>query len=326
MILSSIEQLKQYIPANVNLKWDTVQPFIPSVIRDVLQRPWLGKDILNDIQQRITDNDEEEFDIELIRLTRGVIANFSMLNALPFLEVNIGDNGITRADSEHNKTAYQGQIARIENALKREGYSMLEELLMFLEENKANYELWTSAPGYIEHNRYFFTDSADFSNYYNLINGFLTYKSIIPAMRWVEVFRLRKIIGNATLSEWLLLKRNGTPPLTAEQKEAMDLLKNCIALMAVARAFSEGWIIYSEEGAQFKTSKDHINERSAASAEILSSVVNNLEQQGEDYLGELRRYLNANLDKFPTYANDNTVSKLETVVDRKSDFGSIYRP
>jgi hypothetical protein len=326
MILLSIEQIKEYIPANVNLKFDTVKPYIPGVIRDVLQNPWLGADIIEDINERVeADDDSDEFSVELIRLTRGVIANFAMLRAVPFLEVNIGDNGITRVASDHNQTAYQGQIARIENSLRTEGYSLLQELLTFLEEEKGDYQLWIDAPGYIEHNRYFFNSSFDFSNYYNLVNGYLTYKSIVPAMRWVEVFRLRKVIGNATLSEWLLKKQNGTPPLTTFEKEAMDLLKNCIALFSVARAFAEGWIKYSEQGAQFIISTDHVNERSQSDAHTLSAVIQNLEQQGEDYLGALRQYLNDNLSEFPTYASDDSVPKTATVVERRTDIGSIVR-
>jgi hypothetical protein len=320
MLFTDADQLREFIAANVQLSLDTVKPHIIPAQREYLQNPWLGFELMHEIEliamgEPGSGGEGEggaSLDEELVKLAREVVANFTFLKALPFLEVNIGDAGIVRTESEHAKTAFRGQIARIENSLKETGWNALENLLLFLDKYKASYPLWVDAPGYIENNRYFFSGAVDFARYFPLKFGRVTYQSILPAMRWVEFNYLIPRVGSGQLADLLLKLKNGG--LSAMEKQAVELLKTSIAFKTIARSMTERWIEMTPEGAKFLERKEEVEELKTASAESLTAVTKQHDQTAEDYLQLALKFMMDNAPHFPIYAQSvaeqsNTVSK-----------------
>lgn len=308
-IITSIDDIKAFVPVNVNLEFESVSPFFDNVLRDKLIFPWLGTEVIEDIEDNVASVDE--IYVNLVKKTRAVIAYFSILEAIPFLEVQFGDNGIIRVENENAKTAYQGQIKRIQNSLATSGYSAIEDLLNYLNENVDAYAVWTTGPGYAESKRYIFKNSLDFHSYYNLQLRAQTYGVLIPSMRYINQFRITKAIGVDAMQNFLDIKNEVTGVNSnAKKDEAIELLKNATAYLTVAKSLKENWVALSANGVHFKMSTaETVWTENQATAEQLSQKVKELETTGEDYLQALISLMNNNLDDFPEFNADDTVSK-----------------
>jgi hypothetical protein len=322
MIFTNVEQIRDFVAANVNITIDTLKPHIAPAQREYLQNPWLGFLLMKEIEMIANGGGSGEgeegssLDDELVKLAREVVANFTFLKAVPFLELNIGDNGIVRTESEHSKTAYRGQIARIENSFKESGWNALENLLLFLDKYKASYPLWLEAPGYIEHTRYFFSGSVDFCRYFPLKFGRVTYQSLLPAMRWVELHFLAPSIGASQLADLLVKSKTGEG--SANEKKALEYIKTAIAFKSIARSVTENWVEITPEGAKFTEKisglKDNVDHVTTATADVLSTVTKQHNNTADDYLQQALSLMIDNPLDFPIFTSSNqaqavTVSK-----------------
>lgn len=306
-IIDSSVDIKEFISVNVNIDFNTLAPHIDNALVEFLQEPWLGGDIVDDIETNVGTGTGVY--PNLVKLTQRCLTYFSVLKALPFIEVNIGDEGITRPAGEHMATAYRGQIERIETQLKTDAYNALERLLAYLEKNKAGYPLWTDAPGYIEFSNYFFKDSKEFSYHYALVHGRLTYKSLLQSMRYITEINIKAEIGADQLADFFLKKfeTNNTP----QYVQAYKYLKPALANLTVAQALIDGWVTYTSKGVHFNEDTADTKKQTQASAEQLSAKINSVQNVGETYLSKLVAYMNNNLDDFVPFRDDASITKAD---------------
>ena len=132
-IIDSTTDIKKYIAVNVNINFKTLSPSIDNALIESII-PVIGDEIVDDVKSNMASVDD--LYPQIIPLLQRTLTCFSVLKALPFLEVNVGDQGITRTENANFKTAYRGQVARIEEQLKADAYNSLERLLSFFEKNK----------------------------------------------------------------------------------------------------------------------------------------------------------------------------------------------
>lgn len=313
-LLSSTAELTEFVPANANLSFETIKAYVGNALTDYLENPWLGAAIVSDLETNIANPAYAD----RVKLARNALANFTILEALPFIEVQIGDAGVVRNEGETTKSAYRGQIARIEAALLKNAYSALEKLLELFQSSA--YALWATAPGYVEYNQYIFSSSRDFSKYYKLINGNLTFRSLVESLRYTQEFDIKKEIGRNQFAAFMAIKTipAGTSALNAE---ALALLKTATAYLTLSHALGEGSVEYTSSGVVYITSKDDVNERKAADDIALSSKISAIHSTGNAYLKKLIELLNANLDDFIAFRDDSTVIKTQTT---SGEAGKIF--
>lgn len=306
-IIDNTVDIKEFISVNVNIDFSTLSPYVDNALVEFLQEPWLGDDIVDDIETNVAT--ATGVYPKLVKLTQRCLTYFSILKALPFLEVNIGDDGITRPHGENMATAYRGQIERIETQLKTDAYNALERLLAYLEKDKVGYPMWTDAPGYIEFSNYFFKDSKEFSYHYTLVHGRLTYKSLLQSMRYVTEFNIKAEIGADQLADFFSKKNdsNNTP----EYVQAYEYLKPAIANLTVAQALIDGWVTYTSKGVHFNEDTEDTKKQTNATAQQLSAKINSVKDVGETYLSKLVDYMNNNLDEFVPFRDDESITKAD---------------
>lgn len=320
-IIDGTTDIKEFLSVNRNLSYETLKPYIDNALVEFIETPWLGADIIQDVESNLV-NPQGIYE-QLIPMLQRSLTYFSVLSALPFLEVNIGDEGITRTESQNFKSAYRGQVARIEQQLKKDAYNSLERLLNFLEKEKANYPLWVDAPGYVEFSNYFFKDSVDFSKFYPLKNGRLTYNSLLPGMRFVTEFKIKSEIGELQFADFFAKKL--LPANSSFEVIALGYLRNAIAYLTVARSIADGLVSYSENGIHFSEQTADLETQKQSDADFINAKIIEIETRGTTYLSKLVDYMNANLDEFTVFRDDDSITKSNTDFTRSvGDAGGIF--
>jgi hypothetical protein len=310
-LITETMDIKDFVSVNVNVDYDTLKPHVEAALLENIEEPWLGTTIVTDMENNVATVTAPY--LKAIPMLQKALAYFAVLKALPFIEVNIGDEGITRTENEQYKSAYRGQVARIERQLKTDAYNQLERLLNYLESEKVLYPQWTDAPGYVEHSNYFFRSSQSFSYYYPLKNGRLTYNHLLNSMRYVTEFKIKAETGVDQFNDFFTKKFN--TGLTPFEVEAFGFLRNAIAHLTVAQALIDGWVTYSDQGVHFTEQAEGIRNEHNADPEMVQAKIRDIEQRGETYLAKLVAYMNNNLDEFPAFRDDEDITKSTEEID-----------
>lgn len=318
--LETINDLRKVISVNGNMEVSSIIPYADAAIDEHII-PLLGEDLQEGIEGM--HDSLEPKDIKLFTLYRKTLAYLSFLKGLPFLEVNIGDHGITRTESEHTKTAYHGQIKRIENELKVNGFNALDRLLTYLDKEKETFESFIDSPAYIQHSKLFFKSSEQFCHFYKLKYGRVTYVSLLQGMNYVHEFNIKSEIGAAQFNDFI--EKQNAVNLPPEYHTALNLLRNAIAYLSVAKSCLEGWLTYSEEGVHFPDTFPAVYpQRMNASDEQLSVKYSQLASTGKDYLDRLISLMNENLDSFPVFRDDEKIEKQNESFFRGGEAGGLW--
>lgn len=111
---------------------------------------------------------------ELVQLSRYPIANFGMYKQIPFAAVNITNDGITRTESTDRKSAYRYQVEEIKVSLLEIAWKKTNELIIFMQKNKANVFLWKPNTVVTTGQKFYVLEK---SNYYQANTDFTTAES-----------------------------------------------------------------------------------------------------------------------------------------------------
>lgn len=304
-LLDNIIAFRKYVSANVNTDFETLEPHVDQALSVNIQTPWLGKPIVDDMANNINSNDS--FYQEAIPLLQQSLSMFTFVQALPFIEVNISDSGLTRNETETTRTAYRGQVIRLEESALSAANTALSDLLSLLESNKSTYPLWLSAPGYVMYSRHFFRKADDFSSFVNVIYPSVTFRYLRPSMEYVELFNIVPEIGKSLFDD--LRTKYHAANLSAKENEAVRLLQYAIANLSVFNNLKTGLGKVSPNGYFIQQSKTEISDSSLPSENVLSASMTDYQIKGITFLNSLISFLNSNIDDFPVYRDDASIQK-----------------
>jgi hypothetical protein len=318
MIITSIDQVQEHVQIAQNVQYTSLAPYM-TIAQTNFSNEWLGAEftqIIDDFAQFTlgeSPTDQQILDAKLVKLTRAVLSNFAVLAAVPFFEVMFSESGITRNENEQSKTAFAGQVRRLENGLLTNGFNAMEELFLFLDANTVNYPYWADAPGYVEWNKYFFRSAREMNTYYPLKYGRVTFQKLTTHMQHIEDFFLEAELG---VNQTIALKElaRSTEELGAIESKVVHNLKRSIVHLALAKAVLDGFIDITADGAVFVVPQfeGRFDVSSRPQADLINPKAQQLERVGMDYWGKTRNIIKDNPTVFPTFVDSVNSSSSPT--------------
>jgi hypothetical protein len=329
MIITSIDQVQEHVQVAQNVHYTSLAPYI-AIAQTNFSNEWLGAEftqIIDDLAQfslGANPTDQQILDAKLVKLTRAVLSNFAVLAAVPFFEVMFSESGITRNETEQSKTAFRGQVKRLEDGLLVNGFNAMEELFLFLDANTVNYPFWADAPGYVQWNKYFFRSAREMNTFYPLKYGRVTFQKLTTHMQHIEDFFLESELGvNQTIALKVLAR--STEELEPIEDKVVHNLKRCIVHLALAKAVIEGYIDITPNGAVFVVpSADNTEGNNTTQSELVNPKALQLERVGMDYWGKTIKLMKANEDEFPSY--HQYMQEIQEATKLKPLSGGLYMP
>ena len=303
-LLKDTTTLKLYLTVNKDFNINDLLPFIKQVEQEVII-PNISKaqyDDLNDEYNAVTPSLSSE-QTSLIEKLQPAIAYLAFSKWVPFGQVQIDSAGIRIASDENMKTAFQWQTDKLEERALFMGFTFLEQVLVFMEENKTDYALWTASDEYDTYKECFINNAIDFDKYYSINASRLLFLSLKPAMRKVQDFNIKAAL-DATLYA-LILSEIKSGSISADNQALLDLIQPAVAHLTISRAINEKTVIILPNGlvciknVGFMT----VNAFDSASGEMVDALKRSAESDGQNYLKQLRDYLNNNASesKYATY-------------------------
>jgi len=306
MLFSNTSDIKKYVPVNVSLEYDTIKPFLTAVERDFLKRL-----IGSTLYAEILDYTQNSSAIQkgLLDLCRQAVINLALWKWTSGGAVNISDIGITRPESEKQKSAYKYQEDALRDHLKEEGFNSLDAVLEYLEDNIDSFSSFKASDNYTIFKSNFINQTSEFDDICSIGASRLVFLKLRRFMTLVEDFEVLPAIGKEMFDKLKAFvtdtgSGSGSGDPDEHSSTVITYLKKAIAHLSIARGILDLNVNITDKGFFFESkegSTNSFNRQSNLSTGQLSAMANNAKKTGNDYLEHAIKYMRANIESFTDY-------------------------
>lgn len=333
MLFKDTNKLKEYCELTGSVNFPSIKATLRHV-EDVRLMPILGKELYNSLHQAYTAASSEtaltQPQQDLLEQCRKVIAPYFAYHYTPKAEVKLDDGGARRMETTQAKTAYKDQVARFREANQQEAEQQSELLLEFLDENKANYPLWTASKAFTQYQQLFIKTGFSFNEIFPSHSPYRNYWAMRSKMMQVEQLHIKKAIGEVLFDDLKTKDKAGT--LTELEKKLLSKIKNAIAYFTVAfsipyltvRIDANGITVTDTGGGG---SNDELNKLKTAPDSQLALIMSEAKSTGETWLNDAIEFLTNNPAGFNNWNEEEDIEEIDTttaITDANTGLGGSF--
>lgn len=231
MLINSTIELKESTKINKNMAWDSLKESVElaeqKYLLPVLDTPQYT-DLQADLNADTLDADQQK----LLKLCRRVVANAAMYLAYPTLNVQTSDMGVQQSKSREgtSEPANQWRYQEARTYYLITATQAIEDLYIFLQENKSTFLLWANGKGFSHYNDLFIRNNQELGRYLNTADSVRAYIALQPYIRLAEMKYIKSIVTTIKFVELKTAMINGS--LTDTQKAELEQIRFCLAWCA----------------------------------------------------------------------------------------------
>lgn len=286
ILIANKEELLSVVPVTGSIDYSAFKPDQEDA-ELLFLLPEIGEDFL----QKIYDNlpSTEDPWKRIVSFARKATANYAIANYIPKVSINITGSGVTRSETESEKSAFRYQEeAAIQSYIKTAERS-LESLLKFAE-SKANEIEWTGEE-LTRLSGSHFTTAEDLNEFIDIGYSRRVFRRIKPFLVAVQNMYITPNIGEALNTKLLEPSQSGVYWMTRH------IVRTALANLAFADALPMLNIQVSEDGVSIistAASGDNSLRKAPVPKAFLNELVSKHRKAGEIELKRLIAYLRRN--------------------------------
>ncbi len=286
------DEFKQYLPVNVNLRYETVAPHL-ALCEDSFILPLLGADLFARMTDYLAGDpllETECADSALINKVRFALIRLALWKGYDVIAANISDTGVSAEVDKENRL-YRYQEENLKRSLKEEGFDALDAILEYIDDNAATFTEYTSPDDILLVN-----DTATFNAVYNIGGSRLTYLKMRQYVRDVELIQLQHRIGADFYQDLLACDES-----VSRYAKILPYIRDYVVYMAVAEGIGELHKMPTEKGLLFETaSMDGVTVAPVERAQ-LSETRTQFAHKADQYLAAALNIIQSNADDYGNY-------------------------
>lgn len=310
MLIASIEEFQEFIPANVSLDIDVMKPSENAAEKRYII-PILGQTLYDELIAAYGDGSTPISNPELAALLPYVqlpLAKFASAIALPINQLDFSTSGIRIIVDDNHKTAFSWQIEDVKNEWFSQAYDGIETLLVYLEEHLADYPTWATSDAYSKIRKYFINDASTFNNYVGIRSSRQVYLALQSLMQKVEDFIISPRLGKTFYDQ--IKEQIKNEDISSDNQLLMPFILPAVAHFTINRAFDELPLEIRADGFWINTiaaASDNIKVKSSPDDGSRTRKQALMLADAEQYMTNLIAYLNTNAasDKYPLWFNSS---------------------
>jgi len=301
-LFETISDLKDHVGggANVSLSLTSIKPTVLLAYQKHI-RQWLGDAQWDALIAALSASPSAE-QTALIEQVRRPLALLTMYEYTKIGNVQMGEMGMHRMETDDRKTAYKYQENEYREYMLYNGFEALELMLEFLETNEVNYPLWQASTGYERNKALFINTSEAFRNAYSYQISRYTFEVLRPIIQDVETFGLLAILGEDQFNDLktgILLKS-----LTAEETALIAIIQRAVAHFAVELgAIRSAVVLKGNAVVQLeRLEPQSLSREGTPSGQAMSALLQQENMMANRHISYMQQYLANNLASFPLYS------------------------
>jgi len=304
MLFNTIEEIKKYLPANAAFQMGNISPFIKDA-EEAIIIPVLGRDQYNELDTAYNNNVLNANLEKLLDKVRKPLANYSYYKYLPIATVVIGKGSIHVEIDEKKKPLTQWQFLKLEDRFIEAADDGIEDLYVFLEENKDNYTTWRDSDDRKAIRNCFLTSSKEFTEHASIGNSRRTYMAMLPEMKKVQRNHILPILCKELYDE--IIEEIKENEISEANAALLEFIRPAVASLTRARALTELSIKINNNGVQLLATSDRENiiVKNPAEVQRITAMQTSDKEDAEAELKKLTDYLYAHADDYLSWKNSS---------------------
>lgn len=265
MIITTINQIKQYTDTTIGVNLHSLLPLIPGVIRQHIA-PFVPATLiqkLESMEEPLADDDD--IYTALLYKLRAVISNFLVASYVPRSEASLAQTGLQRTEGSEQKSAYRYQSAAFVKSYTIAGLDALDDLLATCAQHSSDIEEWHSSSEKELYDNLLIKNGVALRRYITLKHPHITYQQIATDMEDVEQIMFYKLWGNNYTA---LKERIKAEVLTDNEKMLLKVLQKTLAYMSLTRALPRLNFTIDTDGLLAVRADDQYDKQSASNSDF----------------------------------------------------------
>lgn len=306
-LITSIEELKQYLAVDMNMSIDSMRPFIQEAEQLYLVE-LLGQAFYDDYTEKYLASGVTALSADqqkLLPYVQRCLAYYSQLQAMTHLSVTMGDMGIRQHRADDSDAAPRWLQDKLQFQALRNGDIHADKLLEFLETNATgsnDFQLWFSSTANTINSGNIVYNTAVASRHIDINNSRRVFLKLRPKIREIEKRLVPRLIGQDQYDDLVTKLKAGTT--TDAEKELIQKLEPIIAKRALFMQLPFMRVQITENGIFIYSGTDDIYKLGQLATETEIKVLRHqLMDAGEmGFLADedlLRQFILDNIDDYP---------------------------
>jgi len=316
-LINSTAELKQAMGAvRTDLKFEAIQSFVDDAeINHII--PAIGQAQYDALRETGLDATQAR----ALALLRKSVSNFTIHYYAAFGAVSIDETGITVLKDDRRLPASDKKVFQLRTQSRLDGFKALEATVNFLEANRSAFSPYISSQAHTDNRALFTNTTADFERGINLRGNSEVFYSLRSTMRMVEENYLEPVLGETVTNALRAAILINT--LSTDQQQLLQKIWATVPYLTIGEAIPMRLVEMDGSGlisASNKSNSDNIEELSPGETRKLQAMMNSMLQNGQTQLAKLKKWLNANADKFSGY----TAADIEALAKLNDEDRSFY--
>lgn len=327
MLVNSIEIIQEKVKKVASsLQWEDLETSVETVEMKHI-KPLLGSAFYNSLNNKFNESSPNLSNKEkaLQNLIHYAVSYLAVVEWIPEGILTLTGSGIYIPKTADMSIPWQWQTDKMEFSCLNKGFSGLDDILEFLEENKdeADFDLWEQSGYYTIIKDLFVNNTKEFNKYYSINNSRRIFLRLAQTMRKVEDFYAISNLGRPYYDE-LKEKIKEEDLEEDDEKIINEFLNKAIVYQTIAIALAEGMLELGPDGVYINVFNTGTQQKNNPSDQRLYTAANKAKMDSFNYFQQMRNYLNENASnqKYATYFNSpqyTDPSKLPGVTNKKSN-------
>ncbi|MDJ1468160.1 DUF6712 family protein [Xanthocytophaga flava] len=314
-LFKNVDDIKRFLAGNQkNLSENTIMPFVEQAeIRYII--PVIGNEFFTELDEYYnpaegdTPEANSKLDLAIARIQRS-LAYYTLLDALPFLNVTVGNIGVQESNSEKSSPVRQWSYVELITTTTENADTFLDNALEFLEKKADDYTTWKESDAYTQSKELFINNAKELSKYLLTNNSRRVYLALRPFIARAEDLYIKPAIGTELFAEMKAYVLDSEQP-EPYQPIVYGLIQKALAQLTLFLSIPEVQFVTTGFGLKLQGQMLAAGNKLTPALADIGPIKENAWQLADRYLTELKRYLDENAATIETYQN-STVYKSTT--------------
>ncbi len=300
-LIRDIVTLKKYVEANLSLEYADVLPSLQRAEQKYII-PFISQALYDDLDKALNGTPNAS-QVKLLDKMGMALANFTLFCWSQRGIMQVSSGGMHFTTNDNKKTAMEWMVKDAQDSYLNAGYDGLEMLLSFLENSGTTYPIWNNSEARTTAVECFINNAIAFQGYYNINDSRLLFMALKPVMKTVEDKFIKGVMCQAQYDALHAQVRNKA--IDVSGKNLLNFVCPAVAFLTISNGLIERTISYNNRGISLMglSTRDSRNLESPVDADRLSMIAKAAENNGQNYLRQLKEYLDVNVANYPLYGS-----------------------
>jgi len=309
MLIGNISEIQSLLPIGAGNSFARLKPHLANAETAYI-KPLIGTEMYDEMCEFYENYPyvspttvQEDCGALLLKLQHAIV-HLAYYVGFDFLNISASDMGFQRIESQTSKTLFKYQEDNLRAYFKTSGFNMLDEALVFMEDNITSFAEWAASSTYTVHKQSFLQTAPQFSAIYFINNSRLTFLRLQQHIKFVEDTVIKPVLGATTYDEIKAGMIASTVP--AKVVAVLPYIRIPLAYLAAAYLMEESGADLTDKGLYFETMSGSTldNRKTSPSSDTRIAFLSaRARSQGNSYLEMLKAYLLDNSTDWADYTD-----------------------